>query len=138
MKKFLTIAGLIMLAAPAFAGGDIAAGEKAFKKCKSCHSIVSDAGDVIVKGGKVGPNLFGVTGRALGAGEGFKYGKSILAAGEAGAVWDEANFVAYTANPNNFLKEATGDTKAKSKMSFRLKSGADDVYAYLESLKPAE
>ena len=36
------IAGLI--AAPAIAEGDAEAGEKAFKKCKSCHMVVSDAG----------------------------------------------------------------------------------------------
>ncbi|MBT8153256.1 cytochrome C [Epibacterium ulvae] len=134
MKRILTIAGMIMLAAPAFAAGDIEAGEKGFKKCKACHMVVSDAGETIVKGGRTGPNLYGIAGKTLGTVAGYKYGKSIVAAGEAGAVWDAESFATYTADPTAFLKEATGDSKAKSKMSFRLKKGAEDIYAYLESV----
>ena len=63
------------LTTPALAGGDAAAGERGFKKCKSCHMIVSDAGDTIVKGGKTGPNLYGVAGRQAGSVDGFRYGK---------------------------------------------------------------
>lgn len=123
-----------MLATPAAFAGDVEKGEKGFKKCKACHTIVSDAGETIVKGGKTGPNLYGVVGRTLGTAEGFAYSASMVAAGEAGAVWDAENFAAFTADPNAFLQEETGDSKAKSKMSFRLKSGAEDVYAYLESV----
>lgn len=126
------IAGLI--AAPALAEGDAAAGEKAFKKCKSCHMVVSDAGDTIVKGGKTGPNLYGVAGRAAGAAEGYKYGKSLVEAGEKGLVWDAETFAAYTADPRGFLKTYLDDTSAKSKMSFKLKSGGEDVFAYLASV----
>ena len=36
----------------------------------------------------------------------------------------------YLANRTAFLKEQTGDSGAKSKMTFKLKSG-DDVAAYL-------
>ena len=41
--------------------GDIATGEKVFKKCAACHSIV--------KGGKnnIGPALYNVVGRQVGA-----------------------------------------------------------------------
>ncbi|MQQ08541.1 c-type cytochrome [Epibacterium sp. SM1979] len=134
MKRILTVAGLIMLASSAAHAGDAAKGEKGFKKCKACHMIVSDAGETIVKGGKTGPNLYGVAGRTLGTAEGFKYSKSMIAAGEAGQAWDMESFAAFTADPNGYLKEATGDSKAKSKMSFRLKNGAEDVYAYLESV----
>ena len=75
----LSITGL-SLAAPALAG-DVALGEKDFKKCKACHSIVADDGTAIVKGGKVGPNLYGVIGRQIGSLPDFKYGASIVAAG---------------------------------------------------------
>lgn len=134
MKKLVLIAGALALAASSGYAADAAKGEKGFKKCKACHMIVSDAGETIVKGGKTGPNLYGVVGRTLGTAEGFKYSASMAAAGEAGAVWDQDSFVAFTADPNGFLKEATGDAKAKSKMSFRLKKGAEDVFAYLESV----
>lgn len=133
MTKFLTAAALVALAAPAFAEGDAAEGEKSFKKCKSCHTIAADDGTVIVKGGKTGPNLYGVIGRAAGSAD-FKYGASIVAAGEAGLVWDAENLAAFVADPKAFLIEATGDSAAKSKMSFKLKKGGEDIAAYLASV----
>ena len=138
MKRILlTItAGLISTSA-AFAEGDVAAGEKTFKKCKSCHAIVDPEGEVIVKGGKVGPNLWGVVGRTAGTYEGFRYGASIVAAGEAGLVWTEEEIVAYVADPKAYLREVLDDSAAKSKMTFKLSKGAEDVAAYLASLSPA-
>ncbi|WP_022702821.1 c-type cytochrome [Pseudorhodobacter ferrugineus] len=131
----ITTAALLALSAPAFAG-DAAVGEKEFKKCKSCHMIVADDGTEIVKGGKTGPNLYGIIGRTAGAAD-FKYGDSIVAAGAAGLVWDETNIVAYIADPKAFLIEATGDAGAKSKMSFKLAKGGEDLAAYLASVAPA-
>ncbi|NSY40107.1 cytochrome c family protein [Leisingera sp. ANG59] len=137
MKPLLTAAIFGLLAAPAFAEGDPAAGEKGFNKCKSCHMVVSDAGDVIVKGGKTGPNLWGLAGRQAGTADGFNYGDDLVAAGEAGLVWDEEKFVAFAADPKKFLQAETGNAKAKSKMSFRLKKGGEDIYAFLASHGPA-
>lgn len=134
MKHLILVATALTLASPALADGDVADGEKDFKKCKSCHLIAS-ADEVIVKGGKTGPNLYGVIGRAAASVEDFKYGESLMQAGEAGLVWDQENMVTYLADPASFLKEETGDSGAKSKMTFRLKDGAD-VVAYLASLSP--
>ncbi len=137
MKKFW-IATAFALAGAALAGsaasaGDVAAGEKIFKKCKSCHSIVN--GDqVIVKGGKVGPNLYGVVGRKPGSYEGFKYSKSMLAFGEKTDAWTEELIAQFVHDPKAFLKEHTGDAAAKSKMTFKLKKGGEDVAAYLASV----
>jgi cytochrome c len=131
MKPILTAALLSLLAAPAFAEGDAAKGEKSFKKCKSCHMVVSDTDETIVKGGKTGPNLWGVAGRTAGSYDGFKYGKDLVAAGEAGLVWDLESFTAFTADPRSFLRTHLDDNKAKSKMSFKLKKGAEDIYAFL-------
>lgn len=135
MRKFAMMAaiGVATLAGPAMAQ-DVAAGEKAFSKCKACHSITADDGTVIIKGGKTGPNMYGVVGRAVASEPEFKYGESILAVGAAGAVWDEASLVAYLADPAAWLKEKTGDNAAKSKMSFKLASGGEDLVAYLASL----
>ena len=131
--KLTAVLAALALSGPAFAEGDIAKGEKTFKKCKSCHMVV-DGENVIVKGGKTGPNLYGIIGKAAGAQEGYKYGKSLLAAAEAGLVWDEEQFVAYIQDPAGYLKEYLDDPKAKSKMSLKLKKGMEDVYAYLESV----
>ena len=53
--------------------GDIATGEKVFKKCAACHSIN--------KGGKnaIGPALYNVVGRKVGAVEDYKYSKALAA-----------------------------------------------------------
>ena len=129
------IAGL--LAVPALAEGDAAKGEKEFNKCKSCHMIVAEDGTEIVKGGKTGPNLWGIVGRTAGTYPDFRYGDDIVAAGEKGLVWDEATFVAYVADPRAYLREYLGDSKAKANMSFKLAKGAEDVWAYLASVGPA-
>ena len=53
--------------------GDVAHGEKVFKKCAACHSIV--------KGGKnaIGPALYNGVGRKVGAIEDYKYSKALSA-----------------------------------------------------------
>jgi cytochrome c len=139
-----TALGLAMMAGPAFADGhatgDAAAGEAVFKKCKSCHAIVDADGEDIAKGGRSGPNLYGVYGSVAGSNAEFgkKYGKSIVAAGEAGLEWNEADFVAYVADPRGFLRTYNDDKKAKSKMSYKLKDEEDakNVWAYLVSVGP--
>lgn len=144
MKLFgvLTL-GLGLAAAPLLADGhatgDAEAGENVFKKCKACHSVIDAEGEVIAKGGKNGPNLYGIYTRTAGSVEDFKYGDSIVAAGEAGLAWDEEQFVSYVADPKKFLRETLDDKKAKSKMSFKLKKEDDaaNVWAYLVSVGPA-
>lgn len=134
MTKFILL-GLTVaaLAAPAFAG-DPAAGEDTFKKCKACHSIIAPDGTEIQKGGRTGPNLYGIIGKGVASDPDFSYGDSIAALGATGAVWDEASLAAYVANPADYLKTALGDDAAKSKMSFKLASGGEDVAAYLASV----
>ncbi|MCT4556827.1 MAG: c-type cytochrome [Pelagimonas sp.] len=139
--KFLHIAALtaVALAGPAFAG-DADAGKKAFKACKSCHAV-KNGDETIVKGGKTGPNLYGIMGRQAGTVEKFKYGKSIVEAGEGGLVWDEETLIAYIHNPKAYLSEVLGSS-AKSKMSYKMKKkdiekGVDaDIAAFLLSVSP--
>jgi len=144
MNRILATLAAAALAGPVFAGGhatgDAAAGEKVFNKCKSCHMIVSDTDETIVKGGKTGPNLWGVYQRVPGGMDGFKYGKDLVAAGEiTEGGWDEEMFVSYVADPRAWLREVTDNSKAKSKMSFKLKDAEDaaNVWAYLVSVGPA-
>ncbi len=138
MKRLLLIAATSLVASgAAFAEGDVAAGEKAFKKCKACHAIVAPDGNVIVKGGKVGPDLWGVIGRQAGSVEGFKYSASLTAAGEAGLIWTEEEIVKWLTDPKAYLREYLDDGSAKSKMTFKLKKGGEDMAAYLASVSPA-
>jgi cytochrome c len=134
MKPLLASLTLLALSSPAFAG-DPAAGEKDFAKCKACHSIVAPDGTAVVKGGKVGPNLWGVVGRQIGTAEGFAYSTFAVAAGADGTKWDEAMIAAYVVDPSKWLQEKTGDATAKSKMALKLPKGGEDVAAYLASIK---
>lgn len=132
MIRIAAIAAMTLFATSALADGDAAEGEGTFaKRCKTCHSI-SNAGEDIVKGGKTGPNLYGIIGKAAASSD-FKYGDSAKAAGEKGLVWDQAQIIAYLEDPKAFLVEYLGDPKARSKMAFKLKDEGDraDIAAYL-------
>ncbi|MBE1295956.1 c-type cytochrome [Phycobacter azelaicus] len=100
----------------------VAAGEKVFKKCKSCHQVGDKAKN------KTGPILNGIVGATAGAVEGFRYSKAMKGAGEDGLVWTEAELAAFLEKPKKYMK--------KTKMSFAgLKKDADieAVIAYLKS-----
>lgn len=127
--------GFAALASPLLAG-DATAGEKIFLKCKTCHSIVAPDGTAVQKGGKIGPNLYGVIGRPLASYPDFKYGEGILLAGAKGLVWDEAMLTEYVKDPTAWLDANSGNPKAKSKMAFKLAKGGEDVAAYLASVAP--
>ena len=52
--------------------GDIAHGEKIFKKCSACHSIEAGGGN------KIGPALYNVVGRKIAAVDDYKYSKALI------------------------------------------------------------
>ena len=64
--------------------GDIATGEKVFKKCKSCHSIKQGGGN------KIGPALWNVMFRNVGAITDYKYSKALTSYGKEWS-WEEMN-----------------------------------------------
>ncbi len=136
MAKFtlLTAFSALMLATPVLAG-DPAAGEAEFKKCKACHSLIAADGTEVVKGGKTGPNLGGVIGRPVGSVADYKYGESILAVGATGKVWDEASVAAYITDPGVWLAANGAGEGAKSKMTFKLAKGGEDMAAYLATIE---
>lgn len=141
MKLTLTTLALTgLLAAPVFAAGDVEAGKKVFNQCQTCHAVVDPDGNVLAgKNAKTGPNLYAVVGRAAASYPEFKYGDGIKELGAKGYVWTEADIATYVQDPTKFLKEQTGDDKAKSKMMFKVKKPDDaaNVAAFLASLAPA-
>jgi cytochrome c len=139
--KFLTILAAATVATPVLAqeaaSGDPEAGEKAFRQCKACHMIVDDEGNNIVRGGRVGPNLYGIVGRTAGSVEDFRYSGLLSAAGEQELAWDEESFVGYVQDPTGWLQEYTGED-GRGKMSYQVRKEEDavNVWAYLASVGP--
>lgn len=132
----LVAAGL-MVASPALAG-DPEAGERVWGQCRACHMIVADDGTEIQRGGRTGPNLYNIIGSTAGTEEGFRYSPGMVAAGEAGLVWDEENIAAYLADPTAFLREFTGNNSYRGNMAFQLRreEQAKDMAAYLATVSP--
>ncbi|SOH92685.1 cytochrome c [Monaibacterium marinum] len=128
---FLTaVAAVTMVAAPSMAQDS-----SSFNQCQSCHVVTSPSGNNIVGRGRTGPNLYGIIGQQAGAVPDFRYGDSIVAAGAAGLVWNEENLAAYITDPSGFLKEFTGDDAARSRMSYRTRSGQAEVAAFLAAAR---
>ena len=75
--------------------GDVASGEKIFKKCAACHSIN--------KGGKnkIGPALYNVVGRAVGGLDGYKYSKALASYGKE---WTFEELNGFLLKPASYLK----------------------------------
>lgn len=108
---------LAFMTQPVWAEGDVAAGEKVYKKCKACHSLEEGKN-------KVGPHLHGVIGRSAGAVDGYKYSAALA---ESGLTWDEATLDQYLMKPKELVP--------KTKMAFPgLKKEADrqNVIAYIK------
>ena len=135
MRKLAIFATAVGLASPVFAEGDVANGEAQFsRQCVACHVVRDNDGEVLAgRSAKAGPNLYNLIGSVVGAVDGFRYGDSIVEAGEAGATWTEENFVAYVQDPTNWLRDTLDNRRARSKMGYKVRSDkeAADIYAYL-------
>ena len=75
--------------------GDVVSGEKVFKKCAACHSIV--------KGGKnkIGPALYNVVGRKVGGVSDYKYSKALL---EYEKAWTFEELNGFLLKPTKWIK----------------------------------
>jgi len=75
--------------------GDLTVGEKVFKKCAACHSIV--------KGGKnnIGPALYNVVGRQTGVVNDYKYSKALSSYGKQ---WTFEELNGYLIKPAKWIK----------------------------------
>ena len=75
--------------------GDLATGEKVFKKCAACHSIA--------KGGKqaIGPNLYNVISRKVGSVSDYNYSKALS---EYGKEWTFEELNGYLIRPAKWIK----------------------------------
>ena len=75
--------------------GDIAHGEKVFKKCSACHSIEAGGGN------KIGPALYNVVGRKIAALEDYKYSKALV---EYQKNWSFEELNGFLIKPQKWIK----------------------------------
>jgi len=75
--------------------GDVANGEKIFKKCAACHSINKGGGN------KIGPALYNVVGRKAGGIEDYKYSKALI---EHNKEWTFEELNSYLIKPSSYIK----------------------------------
>ena len=75
--------------------GDIAHGEKVFKKCSACHSIEAGGGN------KIGPALYNVVGRKIAAVEDYKYSKALV---EYKKNWSFEELNGFLVKPQKWIK----------------------------------
>ena len=95
--------------------GDIAHGEKVYKKCKACHSIKQGGGN------KIGPALWNVIFRPVGSVTDYKYSKALSSYGKEWT-WEEMN--GFLIKPSKWIPN--------NKMGFAgLKSEKDRAYVIL-------
>lgn len=135
MRKFLFAALFCSTTIPAAQAADPAAGAALWGECRACHSVTGPDGTVIARGGRSGPDLYGVAGRAAAGDTGYRsYSDAMQAAARAGLVWTRADFAAYLRDPEAFLRQFTGDATARTEMHTRLMRGADDIHAWLRSI----
>ena len=101
------------------ASADLVKGAKTFKKCAACHKLEDGVNGV-------GPHLYGVVNRDVGAVSGFKYSGSLVAVAQN---WSSDNLNGFLTKPSKY---APG-----TKMSFNgLSKSADraNLIAYLGTI----
>src|SRR5215470_17764739 len=123
MMKWVSIA-IVALACStgAAVAGDVAAGEKTFKKCMPCHTIGENARNT------VGPAQNGLKGRKSGTVPGYNYSEANK---NSGIVWNEATFKEYIKNPTAKIPG--------TKMTFpgiKDEKEAEDLWSFLEQFGP--
>jgi cytochrome c len=106
---------------------DADAGMRVFNQCRACHTIN--------QGGRngVGPNLYGVWGRAAGAVEGFRYSAPMRAKAGEGLTWNADNMRAYLTDP-----KAVVPGGSMSFAGIRNEQQLNDLLAYLQRASTAQ
>ena len=102
-----------------YKSADYDRGRRTFKLCQSCHTVAEGAPNL------VGPNLYGMFGRGIGAVEGFSYSQAIQ---DSDIVWTPEILAEWLESPRNFLPG--------NRMSFAGVRKAEDrtaVIAYIMS-----
>ncbi len=102
------------------AQADPKAGAAAAKKCQACHSFEEGAAP------KIGPDLYGVVGRAVASAPGFNYSEAMK---KKGGKWTFEELFSFIANPRSALSGT-----AMSFAGIKKPQERANVIAYLNTL----
>src|SRR5262245_59631411 len=122
MKRVSIVIVALASSAGGAIAGDVAAGEKLFKKCMPCHSIGETAKNMI------GPAQNGRKGRKSGTVPGYNYSDANK---NSGIVWNQETFKEYIKNPRAKIPG--------TKMTFpgiQNEKEAEDLWSFLEQFGP--
>jgi cytochrome c len=103
-------------------GGDAAAGAQAFAPCSACHTVTEGAGALI------GPNLWGVAGRAVAGVPGFDYSQELKS---VGGTWTPERLDAFLRDPQAFAPGTRMGYVGVAEQADR-----EALVSYLVSLRP--
>lgn len=129
--------GLSLVAGSAFAAScsipkELEAGKAVANTCKTCHVFEADK-----PSRPTGPNLHDVYGAKVTARADYtKYSDALKEAASKGTVWDDANLMAYIADPKEFLTKVNGKD-LKHGMLFKVpdEQKRKDMVAFLKFIK---
>jgi cytochrome c len=120
--RTLAVVGLAFAStSAAVADGDIAKGEKVFKKCQTCHAVGPAATN------RVGPILNGIVGKSAGKVAKYTYSPAMKS---SGLTWDKATLKKYLKDP----KALVPGTKMVF-VGLKKDDELENVIAYLASFK---
>jgi cytochrome c2 len=116
MSKAILTTISLLLASAAFAD------DKAFNKCKSCHSIEKDGKNM------TGPNLWNIMNRGVGVSENYKYSKAFSKWAKENPEWTPELMDQWLTNSKKLVKG--------TKMAFREKKEDKraKIIEYLQSM----
>lgn len=100
-----------------YASADLDNGARVFNKCKACHQLEDGANGV-------GPHLYGVVGRDVGAADGFGYSGALS---EAADVWTPEELDAFLEKPSGYAPGTSMGFAGLGKLEDRV-----NVIAYLD------
>ena len=101
------------------ASADLDKGAKTFKKCAACHKLAEGANGV-------GPHLYGVVNRDVGAVDGFKYSGNLVAVAE---IWSPDNLNGFLTKPSKYAPGTKMSFNGLSKLADRA-----NLIAYLGTI----